>query len=202
VVWFCGLPGSGKTTIARGVFQRVTTENRGVNEELAKIAVVEMDSIRKRLFPTPTYSDEERDAAYRAFVLLGSFLSANGIPVLLDGVGHKLVWRNLARRDCPNFLEVYVKCSIEICFQRETARPPEKDGIRQKLYHDALERLKTGKKVEGLGKVPGVDEPFEESPHPEIIIDSSSDSPEVLIERTLQALSKFDPKLFSIATRI
>ncbi len=117
-----------------------------------------MDSIRKKIFPNPSYSDEERDAAYRSFVLLGSELAKNGVAVLLDGVGHRLVWRNLARQECSKFVEVYIKCPIEICILRESSRPQEAGGVRQKLYLDALERLKTGKKINGLGKVPGVDE--------------------------------------------
>jgi adenylylsulfate kinase-like enzyme len=198
VVWFTGLPGSGKTTIARGVFQK-TIQSFEKSDGSHKITSVEMDSIRKKIFPTPNYSDEERDAAYRSFVLLGSFLSSNGVAVLLDGVGHKRVWRDLAREECPKFVEVYVKCSIEICIQRETSRLS--DRVRQKLYRDALERLKTGAKIEGLGKVPGVDEPYEESPAPEIVLDSSIKKPETLIDQAYGELAKFDPRLFYIGFR-
>ncbi len=72
-----------------------------------------MDSLRKKIFPNPTYSDEERDAAYRAFVMMGSLLASNGVATLLDGVAHKRIWRDLAREECPKFIEVYVKCPIE-----------------------------------------------------------------------------------------
>jgi adenylylsulfate kinase-like enzyme len=195
VVWFTGLPGSGKTTIARGVFEKTihSFDNRSDGE---KIALVEMDSIRKKIFPNPTYSDEERDAAYRAFAMIGSLLSSNGVATLLDGVAHKRIWRELAREECPKFVEVYVKCPIEICIQRETGRSGDK--IREKLYRDALERLNSGKRIVGLGKVPGVDEFYEDSVSPEIVIDSSTESPETLINQTLKALSKFDPQLFYI----
>ena len=90
VVWFCGLPGSGKTTIAQGVFDSVVKGGKTAQ----KVKLLSMDSIRKKIFPEPTYSDQERDAAYRSFVLIGSLLSASGISVLLDGVGHK---KSLAR---------------------------------------------------------------------------------------------------------
>jgi adenylylsulfate kinase len=191
-VWFCGLPGSGKTTIARGVFDTIT--QREVNT--SKLTLVSMDSIRKKIFPEPTYSDQERDAAYRSFVLIGSLLSTSGVLVLLDAVGHKRVWRNLARQECPKFVEVYVKCPIEICIERETNRINASDGIRQKLYLDALERLKSGKKIEGLGNVPGVDEPFEESESPEIVIDSSKEIPDILVDRVIHALHRYDPAVF------
>jgi len=200
VVWFTGLPGSGKTTIALGVFQK-TIQSFERPDDSQEITLVEMDSIRKKIFPNPTYSDGERDAAYRAFVLLGSFLSSSGVAVLLDGVGHKRAWRDLAREECPKFVEVFVKCPIEICIQRETSRLSEKDGIRQKLYRDALERLKTGLRIEGLGKVPGVDEFYEESKSPEIVVDSSIEKPETLIDQVFTELAKFDSRLFYIGFR-
>ncbi len=198
VAWFTGLPGSGKTTIARGVFEKTTHSFDGPSDR-RRIALVEMDSLRKKIFPIPTYSDEERDAAYRAFAIMGSLLSSNGVATLLDGVAHKRIWRELAREECPKFVEVYVKCPIEICIQRETARTGDK--VREKLYRDALDRLKSGKKILGLGKVPGVDEPYEES-SPEIVIDSSTESPETLINQALKALAKFDPQIFYIGLRI
>ena len=60
-----------------------------------------MDSIRKKIFPEPTYSDQERDAAYRSFVLMGSLLSTSGVSVLLDGVGHKKIWRETCKTGMP-----------------------------------------------------------------------------------------------------
>ncbi|MDA4129623.1 MAG: adenylyl-sulfate kinase [Thaumarchaeota archaeon] len=194
VVWFCGLPGSGKTTIAKGVLEAITRAKPSLD-----LTLVSMDSIRQKIFPNPTYSDEERDTAYRALVLLASLLSSYGIPVLLDATGHKKVWRDLARKECARFVEVYIKCPIEICIERETKRMDGATGIRRTLYLDALDRLKSGKKEKGLGKVPGVDEPFEEYESPEITLDSSREDPKILADKTLRGLSKFDPEIFSIS---
>lgn len=152
--------------------------------------LISMDSIRREMFPKPTYSDQERDAAYRSFVLIASFLSRAGVNVIMDGTGHKIVWRRLARQECPRFVEVYLKCPIEICIERETKRRNNND-VRRKLYVRALARLKRGRKIRGLGKMPGIDEPFEESPDPEIVLESSSERPELLAKRALQELSKY-----------
>jgi adenylylsulfate kinase-like enzyme len=193
VAWFCGLPGSGKTTIARGVYEKVSQ-----TKPESSLSVISMDAIRQKIFPNPTYSDEERDTAYRSLVLAASLLSFSGITVLLDATGHKKVWRDLARRECPRFVEVYVKCPLEICIERETKRTDGASSVRRRMYLDALERLKTGKKEKGLGKVPGVDEPFEESQSPEVIVDSSKDNPTILIDETIKELVKFDPEIFSL----
>ena len=72
----------------------------------------------------------------------------------------------------------------------------DSDGIRSQLYLDALERVRTGRKIDGLGKVPGVDEPFEESESPEIVIDSSKENVEKLVDEVLEDLHLLDPKTF------
>lgn len=155
-----------------------------------------MDSIRKKIYPRPTYSDIERDVSYRCFVLIASYLSYAGATVVLDGTGHKLLWRKLARQECPRFIEVFVKCPIEICVERETKRR-NNNLVRKKLYEKALARLRQGKRIRGLGKMPGVDEPYEESAKPEIVLDSSSQTPRFLLKKVIDELSRYSPNLFA-----
>ena len=190
VIWFCGLPGSGKSTISKLVV-KLLEEMGGTN-----IVYLSMDELRKKIFPNPTYSDEERDTAYRAFVLIASILCRNGRNVILDATAHKKKWRDLAREECPTFVEVYVKCPIETCMERETRREGQ-DLVRKRLYFDALERLKTGSTITGLGKVPGVDEPFEESPVTEIAIDSSQENSESLAKEVVEKLRELNVQIFS-----
>lgn len=190
-MWFSGLPGSGKSTIS-GLIVKATRSSPNPP------VLLSMDSIRKLIYPKPTYSDVERDGAYRALVLAAFLISRAGTNVLLDATGHKLVWRELARSICLRFVEVYVKCTIETCIERETARK-DNDLVRRKLYLTARSRLRSKRKSRGLGKVPGVDEPFEESPRPEIVIDSSSRKPRTLAGETLKKLRKFAPDVFRAA---
>ncbi len=189
VIWFSGLPGSGKSTISRLVVKLL--EAKGI-----QIVYLSMDEVRKKIFPNPTYSDEERDAAYRAFALLASTLCKYGHNVILDATAHKNKWRDLAREECPYFAEVYVKCPIEICIERETRRVGQ-DLVRKKLYLDALERLRTGIVITGLGKVPGVDEPFEESSIAEITVDSSQEKSGKLAHEVVETLGKRNFQIFS-----
>lgn len=154
-----------------------------------------MDSIRKRIFPNATYSDEERDAAYRAFVLIAEFVSKAGKNVILDATGHKLIWRKLARKVCPRFVEIYVKCPVDVCIKRETNRK-NNDLVRKKLYANALRRLRNNKRNLRLGKVPGIDEPYEESRSAELVIDSSIMGPKTLAELVLKKLNQYAPGIF------
>ncbi|HKW04422.1 MAG TPA: adenylyl-sulfate kinase [Nitrososphaerales archaeon] len=188
VIWFCGLPGSGKSTISNIV--RKSLQSEGI-----QTVYLSMDELRKNLFPNPSYSNEERDLAYRTLGLIASFISRAGSNVIVDATAHKRKWRDLARKNCRNFVEIYIKCPVEICIQRETNRRGQK-VIRKRLYLDALKRLKTGKKIKGLGKVPGVDERFEES-NPEIVIDSSSKRPPELANEIIARLKKTNVPLFS-----
>ena len=182
MIWFCGLPGSGKSTLAKIILT-----------SLKDCEYVSMDEIRSKIFLEPRYDDRERDAAYRSFVLIARFLSDAGKNAILDGTGHRLAWREFARKECETFIEVYLRCPIEVCIERETGR--KNDAVRQNLYRDALERLKSGRKISGLGKVPGVDEPFEESQHPEISIDATLPLSEQ--EKQVKAkLVKLAPEIF------
>jgi len=75
----------------------------------------------------------------------------------------------LARDLIPNFAEVYVKCPLETCIERESKR---KDNlVVSNLYKKAMRRM-NGEKVNGIGLMIGIDVPYEESDNPELIIDS------------------------------
>lgn len=162
-IWITGLPGSGKTERARELLKKLEQEN-------IKVEYIRMDAIRKILTPEKKYTEEERDHAYRALVLLGKFLTENGVNVIIDATGHRKVWRELAKELIPNFFEVYVKCPLEICIDRESKR---KDNlIVSNLYKKAMKRLKTGEKTDGIGQMIGIDIPYEESESPELVIDS------------------------------
>ena len=68
-VWITGLPGSGKTVIARKV--RRILEERDVS---GSVKVLELDEIRRFITPHPTYSDEERELVYASLVYMAKLL--------------------------------------------------------------------------------------------------------------------------------
>ncbi len=178
MVWFFGLIGSGKTTIS--LKTKSLLEKDGI-----ETVYVSMDEIRKKIFPEPIYSDEERNTSYRSMVVMANYLSASGNNVILDGTAHKLVWRDFARKECEKYAEVYIKCPIEVCIDRENRR--EQDLVRKNIYRDALARQRSGNQISGFGKVPGIDEEFEESPYPELVIDCrDSDKADEMVLKMLR----------------
>jgi adenylylsulfate kinase len=164
-VWFVGLPGSGKSSVARGVAE--VLKGRGLD-----VVHLQMDERRKAYFPNPSYSSEERARAYEMFADEAAELAGQGKGVILDGTAPKRAMRNRARNKIPRFAEVYVACPLEIAMEREKSRP---EGlVMAGLYEKALERKEKGTQFPGLGQVIGVDIPFETDAHAECVVDNAA----------------------------
>jgi adenylylsulfate kinase len=176
VLWFTGLPGSGKSTVAARVAEALAA--RGWD-----VARLEMDARRKAYFPQPTYSDAERDQAYARFVDEAAELVGPGQAVLMDATAHRRAWRDAARARLPRFAEVFLRADLDTAAAREAARPG--GAVMAGLYEKARERRATGREVPGLGPVPGVDEPYEENPGAECVLDPARLSPEEACARVL-----------------
>lgn len=160
-VWVVGLPGSGKSALARGLARALAEEGRDV-------ALLQMDARRKAYFPNPQYTAAEREQAYRLFAEEAAALVAAGRGVLMDGAAYRTAFREYARSLIPRFAEIHVRCRLETAMAREAKRP---EGlVMAGLYAKALERRETGHEFPDLGEVVGVDVPFEENPRAELAI--------------------------------
>ncbi len=156
-VWITGLPGSGKTTIAREVAHRF---------EDKKLKVLQLDEIRAVVTPHPRYTEEERDIVYSFLAYTAKVLTECGISVIIDATANRARYRTLARTLIPRFAEVYVSCSLETCMRREADR---RAGFAPKdIYAKA--------KKQGAA-VPGVNVDYEATEHPEVVIDSERVTP-------------------------
>ena len=164
-LWFVGLPGSGKTSYAKSVHEALVTHDNDV-------LYLAMDERRKKYFPNPEYSVEERAEAYRLFAEESARMVDKGTKVIMDGTAPKLAMREYARGLITCFAEIYVRCSLETAMAREAGR--ERGLVAADLYRRAIQRKTEGKHFEGLGEVVGVDTPFEENPDAECFVDSET----------------------------
>lgn len=120
-IWITGLPGSGKTTLARTVAQAL--RERGL-----PIRVLELATVRKALLGGRMETDHERELVHRVLAYTAMMLVEAGVPVIVDATAPRRAWREWARALIPHFGEVQLVCSPEICMTREQAerwrRPP------------------------------------------------------------------------------
>jgi adenylylsulfate kinase len=166
LIWITGLPASGKSTISKLVVQ-------ALREKLhVPVVHLESDKLRSILTPSPNYSVEEREYFYRVLADLGALLNANDINVLIDATANLRMYRNRARSTAANFLEVYIKCPVSVCIERDP----------KGIYRRAAAGTVTS--------APGVQVPYEEPISPEIVIESDKVSPEEAASSILKKLNE------------
>jgi len=173
-VWVTGLPGSGKSTVARALLKRL--RDIGVQAQ-----IVSSDMLREVVTPKPSYSEEERDMVYGAIVFVAKLLTQNGVNVVIDATGNRRRYRDQARKGIPRFMEAYLQCPLEVCIQRETER-------KEYVYapRDIYKKAFAGESA----TVPGIGAPYEEPLHPEVVVDSDRLNPEQCAQRILEAIMK------------
>ena len=172
VIWLTGLPGSGKTSIA-WEFEKLL--------DSTSYEMLRLDEFRKLLVPAPKYTEDERDFVYNAVGVIASLLAKHEVNVIVDATAHRKKWRDRARAHIDIFYEVYIKCPLDVCMQRESER--RDNLIVSEMYEKAIERkrrLERGERIEKseVGEVIGVDVPYEEPQNPELIIESDRVTPE------------------------
>jgi adenylylsulfate kinase len=157
-LWITGLPGSGKSAIARAAVARLTAAGDAVQ-------MLELDVLRRTLTPAPTYEAAEREAVYRALVAIAVALTRAGRPVLIDATAHRRAWRDLARASIADFAEVQLVCPLDVARTRERTRPAG--------HHPPAIYARAGRPG---ASVPGVDVTYEEALSPELTIDTSRET--------------------------
>jgi adenylylsulfate kinase len=164
-IWITGVPGSGKSTVARATAERLA-------EHREPVRWLELDAIRRVLTPHPTYSETEREVVYRALVFMAATLTEVGVPVLIDATGHRRAWRDLARASIPRFAEVLLDCSLELAQGREGTR--DRGNAPAQVYAAASRPGAT---------VPGVNIPYERAEAPDLVIDTGRDGVSTAADR-------------------
>ena len=164
-MWITGLPASGKSTLAAALSKLLAA--RGVD-----VAVLESDVLRRVFTPHPLYDDEERDRFYQQMVFVGRLLIEHGVPVIFDATANRRAYRDRAREQIPQFLEVYVATSLNTCI----ARDPK--GIYRRGCKG------------GANSVPGIQSAYEPPERPDVVVNGETDQSEAAARRILSALSE------------
>jgi len=162
-VWFTGLPCSGKTTIADRVAQVLREQGHRVER-------LDGDIVRKGLTSDLGFSKEDRDENIKRVTFVAKLLTRNCVKVLATFVSPYIERRRKSREEIGEFMEVYVKCSIEECMRRDV----------KGMYRKALAGEITG--------FTGVDDPYEEPPNPELTLDTDKETVEESVQKVLEKM--------------
>ncbi len=162
VLWFTGLSGSGKSTIAARVHREL--ERRGVEVEY-----IDGDALRE-VFPNTGFTRAEREEHLRRTGYMASRLAAHGTTVVASLVSPYHTSRAFVCRLCPRFIEIYVATPLEECERRDV----------KGLYA----RARRGE----ITNFTGIDDPYEVPEHPELTLDTRALSVDQCVATVLARL--------------
>jgi adenylylsulfate kinase len=108
VVWFTGLPASGKSTLAERV-----------RDQLPRASVILDSDTMRDVLEAGSYAADDRDRFYRVLANLAANLAHQGLAVLVAATAQRRAYRELARAHAPSFVEVWVRTSADQCAQRD-----------------------------------------------------------------------------------
>ncbi len=111
-IWLTGLPAAGKTTLAHALRHRL-------NKLGVTAALLDSDELRPILAPGAAYSQAERDEFYLRLVRLAALLTRDGVNVMIAATGNLRAYRDCAAKALAPFAEIWVRCSIERCRERD-----------------------------------------------------------------------------------
>lgn len=159
VLWFTGLSGSGKTTIAYLVGERLQAAGRAVE-------FLDGDAIRE-IFPATGFTRPERDSHIRRVGFVASRLERHGVTVVASLVSPYEESRRFVRGLCRNFVEIFVATPLEECERRDV----------KGLYA----RARRGE----IRHFTGLDDPYEPPSRPELSLETRDATPEQCADQVL-----------------
>jgi adenylylsulfate kinase len=164
-VWFTGLPCSGKTTLALKLSAEL--KKRGISCE-----DLDGDVTRKYLSKGLGFSKEDRDENIRRVGFVCSLLTKHGAVTTAAFVSPYRSIRAEIRQMIGNFVEVYVKCSLDKCIERDVK------GMYKKAIAGEIKNFT------------GISDPFEEPEKPELVIESDKETEDESLKKLLAKLEE------------
>ena len=163
VIWFTGLSGSGKTTIAQVVEEKLL--DAGVPVE-----ILDGDVVRENLSKGLGFSEEDRNTNIRRIAFVAHLLQRNGVFVITAAISPYRAIRDEARAMIKDFIEIYADAPLEVCEDRDP----------KGLYKKA----RAGE-IKGFT---GIDDPYEAPENAEVVCDTENETVEQSAQKVIDKL--------------
>jgi adenylyl-sulfate kinase len=164
-LWFTGMSGAGKTTLARAV--EGILRDRGL-----KVEVLDGDVVRTNLSKGLGFSKEDRDINIKRIGFVCKLLTRNGVAAIGSAISPYRAVRDYIREDIGRFVEVYCSCPLEVLVERDVK------GLYKKALAGEIENFT------------GVSDPYEEPLNAEVVVHSDSESLEESVGKILSKLEE------------
>ena len=165
-VWFTGLSGAGKSTVAEMLYHEFQARQM-------KTEILDGDVVRQNLSKGLGFSKEDRDTNVLRIGFVAELLTRNGVATICCPISPYRETRDRVRAMIGEFVEVYVHATLD-----ELSQNRDPKG----LYKKAL-----AGEIKGFT---GVDDPYEVPERPELVLDTMVESPEGSLQRTLTRLQE------------
>ena len=165
VIWLTGIPGSGKTTLALEL-------KKFYDQKGLPIDILDGDEIRKTLSKDLGFSPEDRKEHNRRVIFVAQILAKNGVTTIVPLISPYRETRANARKEIPNFVEVWVKASVDECKKRDPK------GLYKKAMAGEIKNLT------------GLQAPYEEPQNAELVLDTEKLTVEESAELVISTVKK------------
>jgi adenylylsulfate kinase len=164
-LWFTGLPCSGKTTLSELLVERLRGSGCSVEH-------LDGDAFRQKVTGTLGFSKQDREANIARAAEAAAELAHRGVATVASFISPYRSMRDNARRVIPHFIEVYVRCPVEVCEERDVK---------------GMYKLARAGKIRSFT---GVSDPYEEPLGPEVTVDTDKEDLETCAGKVLAYLER------------
>ncbi|HZA45545.1 MAG TPA: adenylyl-sulfate kinase [Rubrobacter sp.] len=165
-LWFTGLSGSGKTTIAEIV-------ERDMRDRERRVEVLDGDIVRTNLSKGLSFSREDRNINVLRIGFVANLLTRAGVAVIVSAISPYKEARDQVRRRIVDFVEVFVDAPLEVCAERDVK------GLYKKAFSGEIQQFT------------GVSDPYEAPAAPDLVLKTEEETPEESARKVIEKLEYF-----------
>jgi adenylylsulfate kinase len=165
-LWFTGLSGAGKTTIAEIVEHELRERER-------RVEVLDGDIVRTNLSKGLGFDREDRNINVLRIGFVANLLARNGVAVIVSAISPYKEARDQVRRRIIDFVEVFVDAPVEVCAERDVK------GLYAKAYAGEILQFT------------GVSDPYEPPAAPDLVLKTEGEEPQESARKVIEKLEFF-----------